>query len=208
LDKDFAKVRLDKNKGIIDFVNEKLKNIFSKNEEQIEINPTIDLEEVLNKGTSTPHYWFYKLDYLLWKDYKGNENKVERIYWSGFKILENAKIENFKLSRLNSIEHIFPQNPEVFCGEWDEEKCSKDSFGNLALISNHLNSTFSNQCFENKKRDLEKQLSRGTIESLKLLLVYSKYDKWNEDNCKEHYNEMINLLKNSLNNKKTATIEQ
>jgi len=205
-DRDFAKVRLNEEKSIIGFINEKLNDISKQAE--IDYTKKLDdiLDEVLNKGTSTPHYWFYKLDYLLWKDYKGNENredknKIERIYWNGFKILKNANVENFKLSRLNSIEHIFPQNPEIFCGEWNEEECSKNCFGNLALISNHLNSSFSNQCFENKRRDLEKQLSRGTIESLKLLLVYSKYDEWNEKNCNEHYQEMKDLLKNSLDTK-------
>lgn len=189
-DKDLAKIRLSSNISIIEFINKKLIDL---TETITDFNLT-NLEKKLNKGTSTQHYWFYKLDYLLWKDYKKYWKKEN----NSIKILENVKIDNFRLKRLNSIEHIQPQNPEQNCKDWNNDEFNIDNFGNLALISNHMNSTLTNQCFDTKKKDIEKQLSKGTIESLKMLLVYSKYDKWTPENCKDHQEEMIGILKNSI----------
>jgi len=141
-----------------------------------------EFEELLNQGTSTPHYWFYKLEYLLWKD----------DVWKDIKILKSYNINNYRLKHLSSIEHIQPQHPQAECKEWGD--CNIDNFGNLALISKNMNSKLSNQCFKNKRADIEKQISNGRVESLKMLLIYSKYNDWNSDNCKEHYDEMINIL--------------
>jgi hypothetical protein len=156
------------------------------------------LNVVLHEGTSTQHYWFYKLDYLLWKDYINNKK-----YWkkenNSIEILENVKIDNFRLKRLNSIEHIQPQNPIDDCKDWNNKECDINNFGNLALVSNHMNSTLTNNCFKTKIKDIEKQLSKGTIESLKMILVYSKYDEWNSEKCQKHQEEMIEILKNSIN---------
>lgn len=77
-----------------------------------------------------------------------------------------------------------------------------DNFGNLALISDSLNSQFSNHDFNRKKGIyLEKIKNRNNLESLKLLLVFEKYNKWNKDNIKEHHQEMIDLLSNNLKTK-------
>lgn len=182
-DNDLAKVRLSDTK-IIDFVNEKIKDL---NHTQKELNIE-QLENILNRGTSTPHYWFYKLDYLLWKDFTNFENDFKK-----FKVDKN----DFKLSRLNSIEHIHPQSK---ADEFEKDgECEIDFFGNLALISNHMNSKLIDQSFENKKSDIEKQVKNKTIESLKMLLVYSKYDEWNKENCKEHHKAMLKILKDSIN---------
>ncbi|RLA83813.1 MAG: hypothetical protein DRG78_03265 [Epsilonproteobacteria bacterium] len=142
-------------------------------------------EDKLNQGTATPHYWFYKLDYLLWKHYN----------WNDIEILENFNIKEYRLKNLSSIEHIQPQNPKEECNKWEEFDI--DNFGNLALISNHMNSKLSNQCFKSKKKDIEKQISNNTVESLKMLLVYSKYNQWNAKNCETHQFEMIEILNKS-----------
>ena len=194
-DKELAKIRLSEI-GIIEFINEKIKNIYEENNANILISEediSNKLKDILNKGTSTPHYWFYKLDYLLWKDYINKKS-----IWKEIQLLENANINNFRLTRLNSIEHIQPQHPEQDCKEWQNEECNIDNFGNLALISNHMNSALSNQCFEYKIEDIKKQIKRNTIESLKLSLIYSKYPKWNSHNCKKHYKEALTLLKSDL----------
>ncbi len=142
----------------------------------------------LNSGTSTPHYWFYKLDYLLWKD-----SDIWKDLKSKFTDENKFKYElinkDFRLSRLNSIEHIHPQSKKE---DWKDY--SVDNFGNLALISNHMNSTLNAQVDYNKKLDIQKQLDNGTIESLKMILAYSKYKEWTSENCKEHQEEMINIL--------------
>lgn len=161
--------------------------------------------EVLNKGTSTPHYWFYKLDYLLYKDYKN-----EKRYWQNLIKLPDASkfkysdIESeYRLSRLNSIEHIHPQSKAE---DWKNDVACKtchadrriDCFGNLALISNHMNSSLSDKIDE-KRWLIQAQLDKKTIESLKMLLAYSKYENWNENNCKSHHMNMMKILNESLN---------
>lgn len=160
----------------------------------------------LHKGTSTQHYWFYKLDYLLWREYKWEEVNFD----DGFEEKEKFKYTeiktNFRLSRLNSIEHIKPQSHSL---DWDSlsqncELCQAetkvDCFGNLALISAHMNSSLLNH-EENKKTKIQEQLNRGTIESLKMLLAYSQIKsstEWTCENCEEHQAEMIKILKESL----------
>ncbi|MDQ7046909.1 MAG: DUF262 domain-containing HNH endonuclease family protein [Sulfurovum sp.] len=151
-----------------------------------------NFESILNQGTSTPHYWFHKLDYLLWKDYKN-----EKEYWEQINVLESYKITNFILKNVVSIEHIYPQQPKEECTSLVEEY-NINNFGNLALISKHMNSKLSNQCFGSKKKDIEKQVANGTVDSLKMLLFYSKYTEWSVSNCRKHHCEMIKLLKNSL----------
>jgi len=66
------------------------------------------------------------------------------------------------------------------------------------LISNHLNSALLDKPFNKKRRIIENQLERETIESLKMLLVYSKYNEWTPKECKEHYKEMLELLTKNL----------
>jgi len=191
-DKELAKVRLSEEK-IIDYINKKVTNIL-KDKEIEKINITKYLEQILNQGTSTPHYWFYKLDYLLWKSYDWSQN-----FKAKFDNLDYSKIkENYRLTRLHSIEHIHPQSKKE---NWNCSEClenSIDCFGNLALISNHMNSSLFNEDFNVKRTIIQKQLAKGTIESLKMLLIYSKYKEWIPKNCKEHHKNMIDILKNDL----------
>jgi hypothetical protein len=155
----------------------------------------LDVEKVkekVNRGVSTEHYWFYRLDYKLWKAYKDG-NPWEDVDLGNMSA-EEGMIEKFYLKTLNSVEHIYPQTPTDECEEnWQEMECL-DNFGNLALISKHMNSKLSNQCFEKKRADVKTQIEKGTVESLKLLLVFAKYDKWTVVSCGEHQTEMLSLL--------------
>ncbi len=198
-DKELAKIRLS-DKKIIEFINEKLENIYNNKKNNISINYDLNkLDDKINQGTSTPHYWFYKLDYLLWKNNLNQDKQDNQDFQNKF--IENGKfsyknIEKlFRLSRLNSIEHIYPQSKSE---EFKSNDCNIDDFGNLALISNHLNSALLDETFENKRTIIQKQLNNGTIESLKMLLVYSKYKEWNTNNCKDHQKKMIDLLEKNI----------
>ena len=112
----------------------------------------------------------------------------------------SKSMEQFTLKQQGSVEHIFPQNPtQGSCAnEKDKWEACLDCFGNLALISRHMNSKLSNQCFDHKKVDIENQMKKGTIESLKMALVIKKYNKWTTKNCCKHHCETIKLLKNDL----------
>ena len=88
-----------------------------------------------------------------------------------------------------------------------------DNFGNLALISDSLNSQFSNHDFNRKKGIyLEKIKNKNNLESLKLLLVFGKDYRKEEEKKKDediddieivkrHHQEMIDLLSNNLKTK-------
>ncbi|MFA7086106.1 MAG: DUF262 domain-containing protein [Aliarcobacter sp.] len=162
--------------------------LINKNKVSIFDESNFEDKVQLNRGTATAHYWFYKLDYLLWKN---NDLWKDLDY----KFIENDKFKysliktKFRLSRLNSIEHVYPQSKK---GTW--ENYSVDNFGNLTLISNHMNSALIDKDNENKKLKIQEQLNNGTIESLKMVLIYSKYKEWTSENCKEHQEEMINIL--------------
>ncbi len=184
-DRTMALERLTDNKDLTGLVNNYLIN---NNKDSNFDEANFENNAQLNKGTATAHYWFYKLDYLLWKnndlwkdlEYKFTEN--DRFKYS----LINTK---FRLSRLNSIEHIYPQSKKE---DWELGKI--DNFGNLTLISNHMNSALIDKDNVNKKLKIQEQLNNGTIESLKMILAYSKYKDWTPENCDDHQEKMINIL--------------
>ena len=127
-------------------------------------------------GVQTPHVVFNYLDYLLWK-----ENK--------------EKYEDFVFEFRNSVEHWYPQHPSKDTIEiWD----GVDTFGNLCIISRSVNSKFSNLPPESKMQTFERMVQRG---SLKLRIMGNiikerRSDQdWVEHACREHEEEMLELLK-------------
>ena len=127
--------------------------------------------DILDKplGVSFPHYWFYKLEYILWSQGK------------------NDAWKSFRITARNSVEHISPQNPEAH----DDNTVSEEqlnSFGNLALVSRSLNSEYSNKPFrEKRERFLGK--NRQRVDSLKMDLIY-RNEKWNDTLARCHQEDM------------------
>ncbi len=192
-DRTLAKTRLDDNVGLIEQINHYLCH---KEYKSNSINATL-LNEKLNKGVATPHYWFYKLDYILWKN--NNWKQLDNPFSKEEKFNYDSIINDFRLSQMNSIEHIFPQSKSDEWGKYGGKR-KIDYFGNLALISNHMNSSLSN-VNENKKTKIQMQLDRGTIESLKMLLIYSSLrnsSDWTQEKCQKHQEEMMDLLYGDL----------
>ncbi len=195
------------------------------------LNNRCYLEPILNNGVGTPHYWFYRLEYLLWKRYirdRGNNNEIKNFLLNlGFANNELKKAQEalgeYRLTNLNSIEHVFPQTApdnvndnqeywqgesskhqrELFCCRCSEETCYKDCFGNLALVSDHMNSACGNKLPDKKKNLFEYQVKNGTLESLKLLLIYEFYfdkstNKWTPTACCKHHKNMVEMLASDL----------
>lgn len=132
--------------------------------------------DILDKphGTSFNHYWFYKLEYILWKN------------WTD---LQDVKFKNYRITSKNSVEHIFPQNHEFGDKLEFSEHDWLNSFGNLGLLSVGENSKYNNQDVEKKKVDFKK---KETYDSLKLAKVYSSQhiESWGIENIQEHQNQM------------------
>jgi hypothetical protein len=158
-------------------------------------------EECINNGTSTQHYWFYKLEYLLWKDFP-NKNEFPFPFDDKEQFKYDEISNKYLLSRVNSIEHMLSRSRST----WDDNslpadaKKKIDGFGNLALISSHMNSKLLNY-EENKKSQIQLQLNKGTIESLKMLYFYSNIKESKDktlDNSIKHKEAMLQILLKSL----------
>jgi hypothetical protein len=140
------------------------------------------LSDSFTNGTQYSHYWFYKLEYVLYVHLKHDS---ERKSWS----------EQFRMTAKNSVEHVAPQQSKI-----EEEKVSHTAlhnFGNLALVTRSLNSEMSNRSFDEKKVAFIKyHHNKGTC--LKLEYIYEQA-KWTEDEIEDHREKMIILFDDYLN---------
>jgi hypothetical protein len=155
------------------------------------IEEDLDVSDVLNEndGTKFAHYWFYKLEFILW-------------YQMRRKIV---KWQNFRMTAKNSVEHISPQNPK----EFDSNKVSPnrlDSFGNLSLVSRSINSEFSNKPYAEKRARFIEE-NREVADSLKMDIIYQN-KTWNDELADNHKKEMIKAFSTyfDLVNKKVKNI--
>lgn len=208
--------------SLIDIANEAIQK--SQNLEFAKVAENINWD-FLNNGTGTPHYWFYRLEYYLWK-WGTLDNEVFETQWKekfgdkfdDLKTIFNAKLgtqydfksiaKNFYFRNLNSVEHIQPQSRaeekdwQIHDESTKDEKRNIDCFGNLALLSVGFNSSLSNQDNADKRLDLQKKINKSEVESLKLWLVYALYIKegneWTYENAQEHQNQMLDILIKSL----------
>lgn len=156
--------------------------------------------EHLNQGTATPHYWFYRLEYYLWKN--GRNHLTDKDPEIGGKTFSKIR-ENYRFRALNSVEHIHPQSEK---GQWEEEKKQGqdtygiDDFGNLALISRNFNSSLGNQNIQKKFVDVQEGVKDNRVESLKMCLAYvtRKDEQWTPETAKIHQEEMLDILRKSF----------
>lgn len=128
-------------------------------------------------GTAFPHYWFYKIEFVLWY-YRNKLGKAES--W-----------KDYKITARNSIEHIGPQNPRAP----EDKVCTEmlDTMGNLVLVTRSINSEYSDKAFGVKKSMFLDKKSKGSIDSLKSDLIYEeKY--WNDRMAKKHFEKIEELL--------------
>ena len=151
-------------------------------------------------GVSVPNFIFNRLDYQLWKFFHEQERKQEQEQEQRVEILsENDKwltIKNkeaiwkkFRFTFRSSVEHHYPQHPSV----GDELESGLNDFGNLYLLSQSKNSSLGNSSPEEKK----KHYTNNEYDSLKQAIMMS-YDKWTEVEIKEHGEEMLEILNQSL----------
>ncbi|MEL4201951.1 DUF262 domain-containing HNH endonuclease family protein [Plesiomonas shigelloides] len=128
-------------------------------------------------GTRFEHYWFQKLEYLLWKNGdKTNDDKLKR----------------YRITSKNSVEHVHPQNEEY---HHELEKSSLNAFGNLVLLSPGENSSYSNQTVAKKKADFD---SKPRYDALKLKDIFETYtqsnSQWSAIEIDKHQQNMLKLL--------------
>jgi hypothetical protein len=134
------------------------------------------------EGTKFPHYWFYKLEFILW--YRRDRFK-KQAHW-----------ESFRMTAKNSVEHISPQTPQVAIDTNVVSPEVLNSFGNLALVSRSINSEYGNKPY-NEKRQHFKNRNVNSVDSLKMDLIYDN-QSWNDNLAIDHQNKMIQLLESHL----------
>lgn len=135
-------------------------------------------------GTHFKHYWFYKLEYVLWK---------------GWEFRDAPQFNNYRITSKNSIEHVFPQHHEFGLKLESSKEDILNSFGNLGLLSVSENSAYSNQDVEKKRVDFER---KPAYDSLKLAYIYQDegVKNWEPDKIKAHQGEMIDKIKKHYKN--------
>ena len=142
-----------------------------------QVSTTIFSEDL---GTSFPHYWFYKLEFVLWDKYKD---------------IRDSRWKDFKLTAKNSVEHISPQTQKsTDTNTVTEEMLNK--FGNLALVSRSINSEYSNLPY-NEKRQRFKNNNAIKLDSLKMALIY-EHESWGDDIAKTHEKVMLSEMNEYL----------
>ncbi|HCA07791.1 DUF262 domain-containing HNH endonuclease family protein [Chryseobacterium sp.] len=132
-------------------------------------------------------YWFYKLEYLLWKN-----NRV--------------KYPNYKITSRSSVEHVLPQSK---CKNFKDKEIDIHQFGNLTLLSVSENSSFSDDHLNDKlkylngmknpplklKKLFEKLEEKGLIEDFNFEKDTKPYDfSGLKETLREHETEMLGLL--------------
>jgi hypothetical protein len=113
--------------------------------------------------------------------------------------------DNYVFTRNRSMEHIAPQHPKTTSAmTWDdteEDSALRNSFGNLAMISQSVNSALSNESYEVKREHVKAFINgsvTGSIESLKLLVVFKDYPTWNRETIKAHGKLMYKWLEEAM----------
>jgi uncharacterized protein with ParB-like and HNH nuclease domain len=123
------------------------------------------------EGVGFWHYYFYKLEYILW-DAGLYEDKVD----------DDGATKGFKITAKNSVEHVSPQTKKYEKDTVSENNLNR--IGNLALVSRSLNSSLSNKGFR-EKRENYKYNNLNSTSSLKLQLIFEN-EQWSDELCEEH----------------------
>ena len=139
-------------------------------------------------------FWFWKLDFFIWE----NRKEIFADNPIGLSIAEK-----YIFRRNRSIEHIAPQTPQdhsdMIWDGTDEDIALCNNFGNLAMISQGLNSSLSNESYEIKMAHVKSYCNgskSGSIESLKMLVAHMDYpDRWDRETIQKHGEKMYDWLK-------------
>ena len=131
----------------------------------------INFDEMYKEGVNTPHFLLNFIDYLYWlkKDDYGI-NDFDFRYW-------------------NSVEHHLARN---YANDVNIGDDIADCLGNLFLISKSANSRLSDRIVSEK---IERFKEGNMGANRQIIYQISKSEGWGETQIKEHYKELVKLLK-------------
>jgi len=129
-------------------------------------------------GTSFEHYWFQKVEYLLWK------NEKER---------DQQEFRKFRITNKNSVEHVLPIHEEHQNRLAHEDL---NSFGNLVLLSPSENSSYKHQAVEKKFVDFHAKPYYDSLKLKSILELFVASNRtWGSSQIKKHRKNIIKILK-------------
>jgi uncharacterized protein with ParB-like and HNH nuclease domain len=133
-------------------------------------------------GTSFEHYWFQKLEYLIWKQIKASESSLSSE--------ELNKFKKYRITSKNSVEHVHPQNDE-YKSELAYE--TLNSFGNLVLLSPGENSSYGHQDVDKKRIDFDR---KSHFDALKLREIFGVKGQglWGKQQIDDHLEDMMTVF--------------
>ncbi|SEH29599.1 DUF262 domain-containing protein [Chryseobacterium culicis] len=193
-DKAKALLRLEEIDNELSLTKDKNKNTsFSQLSQDIDYHVDYELYLYQSHGVRFQHYWFQKLEYILWKNWKDREDE---------------KFKRYRISSKNSVEHLNPQTPKPGAMKLKEELLN--AFGNLVLLSVTQNSEYSNKYIHVKQAEFN---SKNNYDTLKSKLFFDELDdngdfenlisihgKQMIENIKKHYNDVRNKKSKNLIN--------
>lgn len=159
----------------------------------------MEMSKILGEkmGVRFAHYWFYKLEFILWYFYKtGKLKEVISRNSDSPSVINDETIntwKNFKITSKNSVEHITPQNIREYDSNKDVTEI--DSFGNLVLLSQGMNSSFSNKTYAEKQLHFLER-NKVEVDSLKSALIFSNSSlkSWSDKEIEQHCIDMLNIF--------------
>ena len=170
LDNELAKSALKNNgsRKIVETINDVIGKIYKGESLETPVLEKID-SKFLDTGTAVPHYWFYRLEYMLWRDFN-SLSACDTCADDIKKVFPKFNRDEYLIKSQDTVEHMWATNLQ-------ENGKALDDFGNLALIRKDFNSSLSDYDFGEKL----KRIKESPNSSIKMLIFYASqkgYDKY------------------------------
>jgi len=143
-------------------------------------------------------YYWNGLRYFLY------EYEMEKVRQRGSQKIDWKLFVKGEKDRV-SIEHIYPQTPihENWINSFsnlkgENQKFFQGSLGNLLPLSQSINSSLQNDCFEDKKNpkynDKNEKIRQGYLDGSHSEIEVASYSEWNADSILERGNKLLEFM--------------
>lgn len=189
LDNELAKSALKKNESrkIVETINDVIGKIYKGESLETPVLEKID-SKFLDTGTAVPHYWFYRLEYLLWRDFN-SLSACDTCADDIKKVFPKFNRDEYLIKSQDTVEHMWATNLQ-------ENNEALDDFGNLALIRKDFNSSLSDYDFGEKL----KRIKESPSSSIKMLIFYASQKGYDKDMIGRLGDEMKKILFKGITN--------
>ena len=189
LDNKLAKSALDSSgdRKVVETINNVIEKIYKNENIETQMLEKID-SSFLDNGTAVPHYWFYRLEYLLWQNFE--DLNVCGICANNIKtVFPKFNRDEYLIKSQDTVEHMWATNLQ-------ENNKALDDFGNLALIRKDFNSSLSDYDFGEKL----KRIKESPNSSIKMLIFYTLQQGYNIERIKDLGVKMKQILFQGIDN--------